>query len=362
MQYNVAIIGQSGVGKSSLINYLFGDNIRETGSGEPVTERGFHPTSFQLENLPITIFDSWGLEPDKAEDWMFDLKNTLHERGIDRPADQWIHSFFFCIAAPKLRVQDFELEIIKELIKERCPVTVLFTKADNVPEEKIEAIRQEIRKKFGDIVNMVNVCSVEKTTRRGRIEPFGKNEIKREISAHFHKALLKRVPLRCVYQLEAYIDAWEANERTFLNENVGLFNRKKPFEDMQSHTKKLIRQLNNGLIESIVYEEIELTIRMFDTLHQKLNLDQNLPMVNHTKINVNLALRDYDKTESIAIIVANLLLPIGIFFTKSINYDDLCKELNRNTTIIKDKLKELTKVIRKIMSDLLEVASTTDNH
>ena len=32
--YNVVVIGKAGVGKSSLINYLFGGRARRTGSGE----------------------------------------------------------------------------------------------------------------------------------------------------------------------------------------------------------------------------------------------------------------------------------------------------------------------------------------
>ena len=356
MQYNVAIIGQSGVGKSSLINYLFGENIRKTGNGEPVTERGFHPTSLQQEGLPVTIFDSWGLEPDKAEEWVSDLQNFLRIRGIDKSASEWIHSIFFCIAAPKLRVQDFELNIIKEIIKERCPVTVLFTKADHVPDDKIESMRQEIQKKFGDIVNTVKVCSVTKTTRRGLIEPFGKNAIKQEISQHFNKAMMKRVPLRCIHQLESYVDTWEEREKEFLKNNTGLFSRKKPFIEMQEHTRKLIKELNSGLIEKIVYDEIESTVRMFDTIHKKLNLESSIPAVKILQIKLDINLKDYDMTEMMAAILANMILPIGIFFTKEINYDDLSKELHQNTNMIKLKLKELTPIIRKIMSNIMEVA------
>lgn len=359
MQYNVAIIGQSGVGKSSLINYLFGENIRETGNGEPVTERGFHPTSLQLEELSIRIFDSWGLEPDKADEWMSDLKNTLRKRGIDKSADEWMHSIFFCIAAPKLRVQDFELKIIKEILLEKCPVTVLFTKSDNVPDEKIEALNQELLSEFGNKINTVKVCSVKKETRRGIIEPFGKNEIKQEISQHFKKAMIKRIPLRCVNQLEAYVDTWEKSEKDFLKHNTGLFSRKKPYTQMQEHTQELIKELNSGLIERIVYNEIESTVSMYDTLFKKLNLDSSLPTTKILQHKLEINLKDYDMTETFATILANIIFPIGIFVTKNVNYEDLSKELNQNTRKIKMEIKELIPMIRKIISNILEVAYST---
>jgi GTPase Era involved in 16S rRNA processing len=35
--YNVAIIGMTSVGKSTLLNYLYGEKVAKTGLGKPVT-------------------------------------------------------------------------------------------------------------------------------------------------------------------------------------------------------------------------------------------------------------------------------------------------------------------------------------
>ena len=37
---NILIAGKSGVGKSSLLNYIFGEEVAETGAGKPVTAEG----------------------------------------------------------------------------------------------------------------------------------------------------------------------------------------------------------------------------------------------------------------------------------------------------------------------------------
>lgn len=36
---NILIAGKSGVGKSSLLNYIFGEEVAETGAGKPVRLR-----------------------------------------------------------------------------------------------------------------------------------------------------------------------------------------------------------------------------------------------------------------------------------------------------------------------------------
>ena len=61
---NILIAGKSGVGKSSLLNYIFGEEVAETGAGKPVTAEGLHEYSFELKDndrISFSICDSWGL-------------------------------------------------------------------------------------------------------------------------------------------------------------------------------------------------------------------------------------------------------------------------------------------------------------
>ena len=69
---NVLIIGKSGVGKSSLLNYIFGREMQEVGVGAPVTKVEIKEFVYPYdEHFEIHIYDTWGLEPSaqKADQW-----------------------------------------------------------------------------------------------------------------------------------------------------------------------------------------------------------------------------------------------------------------------------------------------------
>ena len=69
---NVLIIGKSGVGKSSLLNYIFGRELQKVGVGAPVTKMEIKKFTYKYDDhFEMHIYDTWGLEPSvqKAEDW-----------------------------------------------------------------------------------------------------------------------------------------------------------------------------------------------------------------------------------------------------------------------------------------------------
>ncbi len=129
-KYNIVIAGKCGVGKTSLLNYLFGDIAGKTGVGKPVTTTGFHSTNFMIEDLPVTIFDSWGIEIDKAVQWQNVLNEELSRRGVDKSPEEWFHTVFYCIQVGGARIEDFEISLIQEFINSKYKVIILLTKAD----------------------------------------------------------------------------------------------------------------------------------------------------------------------------------------------------------------------------------------
>ena len=74
---NLAIVGGTGVGKSSLINRIFGKSAAKAGAGIPVT-KGMNKIEDPSESVPIVFYDTEGYETTSANE----QNNTNFEQNI----------------------------------------------------------------------------------------------------------------------------------------------------------------------------------------------------------------------------------------------------------------------------------------
>ena len=111
---NLVIIGKSGIGKSSLLNYLLDKDVAETGSGEPVTKQGFHLNTCTFNHQKLNIYDSWGIEAGKTEVWMSDFERFLNLKESSTEVRKWIHRVIICISAEGKRIEEFEKRILNK--------------------------------------------------------------------------------------------------------------------------------------------------------------------------------------------------------------------------------------------------------
>ena len=149
---NILIAGRSGVGKSTLINAVFQANLAETGQGRPVTKNTREITK---EGIPLTLFDTRGLEMSEFGQTLSELEKIVEERCSDRDANRHIHIAWLCIQEDGRRVEEAEIALHERLARQ-VPVIAVVTKAraDN-------GFRAEVQRLLPQARNVVRVRAMD---------------------------------------------------------------------------------------------------------------------------------------------------------------------------------------------------------
>jgi len=124
---NIIIAGKTGVGKSTLINAAFRDNLAETGMGTPITQ---HTKLIERDDMPLRIYDTVGLE--LTETTKQETIKNIHEiiqYNLEREdPDRFIHCMWYCVQANSDRLEKPEKDLILDIAK-KIPVILVITKA-----------------------------------------------------------------------------------------------------------------------------------------------------------------------------------------------------------------------------------------
>ena len=181
---NILITGQTGVGKSTLVNAIFRAELAKEGVGRPVTQR---VQRHDAPGVPVTIFDTPGIELGDAKDAVIaDFKSTVAASRRDA-AENFIHLAWYCVDAGQTRIQGYDIDVITALADE-VPVILVLTQC--VDEDRVSALEAAIAAE--DLaIQGVPVRTLAKARRIGEqtIDPMGLEELVRRTEQILPKAV-----------------------------------------------------------------------------------------------------------------------------------------------------------------------------
>ena len=277
---NLVSLGKTGVGKSALLNYLF-DLKFESGVGKPVTGYGLHEEDAEVKGQKFHIFDSWGIEADKVDQWKRLIDSELRKHGSDKAPEEWFHAVLYCVQAGGARLEDIDKQIILKFINDGYHVVIVLTKIDQLLKNKEENKKKEIDFKQDierEIINgidkdkvdindlkleIISVCSEDVETRSYTAQKSGRDELIKTIINGWSQTMANRFAPVITEKLKNLIRRFFVIKIAELKEtNVSGFAVKN--DKLLDDVKLEIEEFCKNLIQQTLPREVEKLLKSFN--------------------------------------------------------------------------------------------------
>lgn len=123
-RFNLALFGKTGVGKSTLVNAIFGEPVASTGIGAPVTQ----DSHLYLDKRgQLGLLDTRGLEVGRDDRQLIKELDAYVKKMRKEPVDEQVHVAWYCVRGMDRRFEDAEADFIRRLDELGIPVVVVLT-------------------------------------------------------------------------------------------------------------------------------------------------------------------------------------------------------------------------------------------
>lgn len=157
---NIIVAGKTGVGKSTLINSVFKDNLAETGMGKPVTD---HMRKITKKGVPLAIYDTRGFElgKDVQAEVKHEVVDTIQKGLATKDINKTIHCIWYCINTASNRVEPEEIQWLREFSREnqitQVPIIIVLTQSFS--KKNANALRKMLLDENLDVVQIIPVLA-----------------------------------------------------------------------------------------------------------------------------------------------------------------------------------------------------------
>ena len=352
---NILLLGQTGVGKSSLLNYLLGENLAETGTGKPITqsESGFvGPYEKTIGSQQISITDSVGLEVKRKDDWLSKFDEILKQHDDNTQIEQWYHVILYCFNCGSSRIQDIDCDIIIKCIEARSSVVVVLTKADWINEEEIEklisTLKDCLRERNIPESVMPIICSCNSSP-KSRIPQFGKEDLFPSIQQAWKETVVMRLPASILRGLKKRIDDWKNEEINKVEENLHCFGEANNgvVEFLKNDCEHFANELFTSIYPQIARSELQKAAQ-FSNAIQTAFIVNEIPAMK-----IKLAKKKVTFIEGVGRFFASLPAGIGIAIWAAVSRSQEKNRFNDAVNQFADELKkECDKEEEQIFNDI----------
>lgn len=159
---NVLLIGNSGVGKSTLINAVLENKVAKTSIGERGTVK---MDVYESDSVPFRLIDSKGMEYSFFENFKLksELKKWTKTSLGNEDYEKCISMIWYCVDGTSKRLMKENLKILNSITKffKSVPVIIVITKSYSQPERKenIEMISNALSK-YEKSINLKDIIPV----------------------------------------------------------------------------------------------------------------------------------------------------------------------------------------------------------
>jgi uncharacterized protein (DUF697 family)/GTP-binding protein EngB required for normal cell division len=157
---NIAVVGKTGVGKSTLINSVFREDLAAVGIGQPVTSK---IRKYYKKDFPLTIYDTPGFElgKDEQENVKNELLDIIKTGNMGKDVNEAIHCIWYCINTTTSRIEPEEIKWLRSFSSEnrvtQVPIIVVLTQA--CPKQRGRDMKAAVEAENLDVISVIPVLA-----------------------------------------------------------------------------------------------------------------------------------------------------------------------------------------------------------